>query len=225
MMKRVSFILVLALALTLCAACAAAPVKTEETIFYEDGSYLVITTVASGRMTTEVIEGDAQVMPQSHQGQGNYGYNPLSYKIGLEDQERSVKNQEIMDSLWGHFATWIVRDGKRIWVDTNANGLPRYRSEIATKYCSYYSADDRLLWTMSLTGIFRENVIDRHCDVVSSNVTIFEQDSWYVIAETEEKDIDDLFYTVRFGRKNLGVTIAEPSYTISLSRDEQGDFH
>lgn len=226
MIKRVSFILVLALVLTLCAACAAAPVKTEETIFYEDGSYLVVTTVASGRMTTAVIEGGVEMIPQSNQGQDGCSYTPLSYQAGLEDQERSVRNREAMDSVdWKKSAGWVFKDGKRFLMGYDRNGMPIYRSEVATKYCSYYSADHRLLWTMSLTGIFRENIIDRNCDIVSSNVMISEQDSWYVIAEAEEKDIDDVFYTVRFGRKNLGVTIAEPSYTISLSRDEKGDFH
>ena len=224
MIKRVSFILVLALALTLCAACAAAPVKTEETIFYEDGSYLVITTVASGHMTTDIIENPAEVMPQSNQSQ-EFTCSPLSNFSTYEEAEQAVRDREEMEFHMGRYVTWILNNGLRIRVELNGNGMPRYYSEIATKYCSYYSADDRLLWTMSLTGIFRENVIDRHCDVVSTNVTIHEQDSWYVIDEAEDKDIDDVFYTVRFGRKNLGVTIAEPSYTISLSRDEQGDFH
>jgi hypothetical protein len=102
--------------------------------------------------------------------------------------------------------------------------MPIYNSEIATKYCSYYSADDRLLWTMSLTGIFRENAIDRNCDVVTSNITIYEQDSWYVISEAEDKAIDQVFYTVYFGRKALGVTVSEPSYTLTLSRGEDGSF-
>ena len=216
MVKKLSFLLILSLTLTLCAACSAPANETTETIFYEDGSYLVITTVASGHMTTDIIENPAEVMPQSNQNQGGYSADPLSHISNFEDSERTVRNQEAIDSI-------DQRD--YIGSDYDRNGMLIYNSEIATKYCSYYSADDRLLWTMSLTGIFRENIIDRNCDVVSSNVTISEQDSWYVIAETEEKDIDDLFYTVRFGRKNLGVTIAESSYTITLSRDEKGNFH
>ena len=216
MVKKLSFLLILSLTLTLCAACSAPANETTETIFYEDGSYLVITTVASGHMTTDIIENPAEVMPQSNQNQGGYSADPLSHISNFEDSERTVRNQEAIDSI-------DQRD--YIGSSYDRNGMPIYNSEIATKYCSYYSADDRLLWTMSLTGIFRENIIDRNCDVVSTNVTIHEQDSWYVIDEAEDKDIDDVFYTVRFGRKNLGVTIAEPSYTISLSRDEQGDFH
>ena len=216
MVKKLSFLLILSLTLTLCAACSAPANETTETIFYEDGSYLVITTVASGHMTTDIIENPAEVMPQSNQNQGGYSADPLSHISNFEDSERTVRNQEAIDSI-----------DQRDYIGSgyDRNGMPIYNSEIATKYCSYYSADDRLLWTMSLTGIFRENIIDRNCDVVSTNVTIHEQDSWYVIDEAEDKDIDDVFYTVRFGRKNLGVTIAEPSYTISLSRDEQGDFH
>ena len=215
-MKRISIMLALALVMTILASCSAAPTEAEETIFYEDGSYLVITTVASGHMTTNIIENPAEVMPQSNQNQGGYSADPLSHISNFEDSERTVRNQEAIDSI-------DQRD--YIGSSYDRNGMPIYNSEIATKYCSYYSADDRLLWTMSLTGIFRENIIDRNCDVVSTNVTIHEQDSLYVIDEAEYKDIDDVFYTVRFGRKNLGVTIAEPSYTISLSRDEKGNFH
>lgn len=232
MTKRILFILVLALVLTLCAACSvfpfeeAMPTETEETILYEDGSYLVVTTVASGRTTTSVIEGGIEAMSQSNQDQEGYNCNFLSCQMGLEDQERKVRNREAMDSIGQrrYSAGWVFKDGKRFLVGFDRNGMPIYNSEVATKYCSYYSADHRLLWTMSLTGIFRENVIDRNCDVVSSNVEVYEQDSWYIIAEDAQKDIDDVSYTVRFGRKNLGVTIAKTTYTLSLSRDEKGTY-
>ena len=227
MMKRLSFCIVLIMLLTMCAACSASPAETEETIFYEDGSYLVVTTIASGRMTTEVIENTAGVMPQSNQSQGGYSYSPLSHMSGLEDTERAVRNREEMDSIDSrrYSVGWVFKDGMRFLIGYDRNGMPIYNSEVATKYCSYYSADNRLLWTMSLTGIFRKNLIDRNCDVVSSNIMIYEKDSWYVIAEEAQNDIDDVSYTVRFGRKNLGVTIAETAYTITLSRDEKGSFH
>lgn len=222
MTKRVSFILMLVLVLTMLAACtavpidAAVPTETEETIVYEDGSYLVVTTVASGRMTTDVIEIPAEVIPQSNQSQEGYSANPLSHMSSFENTERTVRNQEAIDSI-----------DQRDYIGSgyDRNGMPLYNSEVATKYCSYYSADHRLLWTMSLTGIFRKNATGRNCDVVSTNTHVYEQDSWYVIAEEDQADIDDVSYTVRFGRKNLGVTIAETSYTISLSRGEKGNFH
>ena len=215
MVKKLSFLLILSLTLTLCAACSAPANETTETIFYEDGSYLVITTVASGHMTTDIIENPAEVMPQSNQNQGGYSADPLSHISNFEDSERTVRNQEAIDSI-----------DQRDYIGSgyDRNGMLIYNSEIATKYCSYYSADDRLLWTMSLTGIFRENAIDRNCDVVTSNITIYEQDSWYVISEAEDKAIDQVFYTVYFGRKALGVTVSEPSYTLTLSRGEDGSF-
>ena len=215
MVKKLSFLLILSLTLTLCAACSAPANETTETIFYEDGSYLVITTVASGHMTTDIIENPAEVMPQSNQNQGGYSADPLSHISNFEASERTVRNQEAIDSI-----------DQRDYIGSgyDRNGMPIYNSEVATKYCSYYSADDRLLWTMSLTGIFRENAIDRNCDVVTSDITIYEQDSWYVISEAEDKAIDQVFYTVYFGRKALGVTVSEPSYTLTLSRGEDGSF-
>ena len=223
MVKKLSFLLILSLTLTLCAACSAPANETTETIFYEDGSYLVITTVASGHMTTDIIENPAEVMPQSNQSQ-EFTYSPLSSFSTYEEAEQAVRDREEMELHMGRYVTWILNNGLRILVELNGNGMPRYYSEIATKYCSYYSADDRLLWTMSLTGIFRENAIDRNCDVVTSDITIYEQDSWYVISEAEDKAIDQVFYTVYFGRKALGVTVSEPSYTLTLSRGEDGSF-
>ena len=213
-MKKISLILLLALVLSLFSGCSQDTTVTE-TVTYEDGSYLVITTVASGHMTTDIIENPAEVMPQSNQNQGGYSADPLSHISNFEDSERTVRNQEAIDSI-----------DQRDYIGSgyDRNGMPIYNSEIATKYCSYYSADDRLLWTMSLTGIFRENAIDRNCDVVTSDITIYEQDSWYVISEAEDKAIDQVFYTVYFGRKALGVTVSEPSYTLTLSRGEDGSF-
>ena len=46
-----------------------------------------------------------------------------------------------------------------------------------------------------------------------------------MIGEDFTEEAESVSYTVSFGRTNLGVTIAQPSYTIQLSRDENGNFH
>ena len=231
-MKKTALILLLSLVLTLFAACApvsqelAAPVETKETVVYDDGSYMVVTTMAAGQTTTSVIEGAFQLMPQSSHGQDVYTCNPLSYPTNYEYKESEVRRQEDVDAYSSQYrTTWIMRDGKIYRYRVDIHGYPVYDCQVATKYCSYYSSDDRLLWTMSLTGIFRENSVDRNCDIISTSITVYDQDSWCVLSELESKDISSVYYTVRFARKNLGVTVAEPSYTMELHRDPMGIFH
>ena len=124
-----------------------------------------------------------------------------------------------------NYITWeTTEDGTRMPVWHDIHGNPIYHTSIATKHCSYYSADGRLLWTMSVTGMFKQNAVDEFCQIISSNITVWDTDSWYVIAETTKTEEMSVSYSVQFGRKNLGITIAEPSYTMTLARDKNGIF-
>ena len=224
-MKRISIILVLALVMSMLASCAAAPMETEETIFYEDGSYMVFTLKADGNTYTTIQQDSPNQLSQST-ATDSYTLHSLSGYVNWNGAFQYGSTKPGWSYSGDHYLDWIeTEDGNKlpVWRDKYGNML--YDTKFATKYCSYYSADDRLLWTMAVTGMFKWNSIDRYCEVISGNITVLETDSWYIIMENVDDEADSASYTVQFGRKNLGVTIAEPTYTITLTRDEEGNFH
>lgn len=225
MTKRISLILVLTLVLSLCAACAAAPTEITQTLTFDDGSYMVITMKEEGSTYTTRIEAPDQ-LSQITGAPDSYSLQPLS-QYEKWDGNAGYKSQKSDNlKIGNHYLDWIeTEDGNKlpVWRDKYGNML--YDTKFATKYCSYYSADNQLLWTMSVTGMFKRNSVDHYCEVVSGNITVWETDSWYVIMEYVADEADSASYTVQFGRKNLGVTIAEPSYTLTLTRDIAGNFH
>lgn len=229
-MKRIFVILVLALVLSFCAACTAAPIQIEKTVTYSDGSYMIVTVKDDENTYSATREETPEQLNCLTASQDNYRLHLLCQATDFGDHSSGYaywgNNPVFKTELPQHYIDWIeTEDGDMIpvWRDRNGNML--YNTKFATKHCSYYSADDRLLWTMSVTAMFKRNNVDHYCEVVSGNITIWEKDSWYVIMENVDDEADSASYTVQFGRKNLGVTIAEPTYTVTLSRDENGDFH
>ena len=248
-MKKISLILLLALVLSLFSGCGQDTTVTE-TINFDDGSYMVISIRANGSTYTtaedvqEALMQTGSVSSYTHSPQiAPMGTSNHTYEIIALDSSKSAIAGNIPESndaksyFWlgpgvirvfkpTKYMTWVeVEDGERVpvWHDIHGNIL--YRTEFATKNCSYYSADGRQLWTMTITGMFKENALEQYCDIVSSSITVWETDSWYVIAENTETQDSCVGYTVRFGRKNLGVTVAESSYTITISRDKAGNFY
>lgn len=228
-MKRISIMLVLALVMSMLASCAAAPTDTEETITYDDGSYMVITVKADGNTYSTIRKDGPNPLSQftaTDDAPDSYGLHSLSGYTNWNGASKYGFATAGWSYSHNHYLDWIeTEDGDKlpVWRDSKGNML--YSTHFATKYCSYYSADDRLLWTMSVTGMFKRNSVDHYCEVVSGNITVWETDSWYVIMENVADKVDSASYTVRFGRKNLGVTVAEPTYTVTLSQDEKGNFH
>lgn len=225
-MKQLSIMLVLALVMTMLASCSAAPAETTETLTFDDGSYMVITMKEDGYTYSTIRENAPDQLSQFGSTPDSYSLQPLSQHEKWDGSAgyKSKKSDNL--KIGNHYLDWIeTEDGDMlpVWRDSKGNML--YDTKFATKYCSYYSADDRLLWTMSVTGMFKRNSVDHYCEVVSGNITVWEADSWYVIMENVADEADSASYTVRFGRKNLGVTVAEPTYTVTLSRDEKGNFH
>ena len=212
-MKRISALLALVLVLTLCASCAAPSKESETRITYADGSYLLVSTDKKDDAYTttrdEIPESLRQNAELSPVGCSFYYTEPRTKGFTPSPFKKLVTNKE----------------GELVVVWCNVNGEILYDTTFATKICRYYSADGRLLWTMTVNALFKENNLEHYCQIVSCNVHIRETDSWYVIGEDFTEEAESVSYTVSFGRTNLGVTIAQPSYTIQLSRDEDGNFH
>ena len=242
-MKKISLFLLLALVLSLFSGCSQNTTVTE-TVTFDDGSYMVVTINNTSTTYTTKEDLAAQLTPTSTTNECENPY--YVYGMSHNDTQESYNIQPLAQySNWGtnpsygsypkqsstnqlipqHYLDWIeTEDGDKlpVWRDSKGNML--YKTKFATKYCSYYSADGTLLWTMSVTAMFKRNSVDQYCEVISGNITIWETDSWYVITENTSDEINSASYTVQFGRKNLGITIAEPNYTVTLSRDEKGNF-
>ena len=227
-MKKISLILLLALVLSLFSGCSQDTTVTE-TVTYEDGSYMIETIYASGRTysSNTQTQPTAEIVPQSDCKQNPNGYYSLSEQI-IIDEDGHKRYYGFWDNPYFENAKYFILVESDLgikvplWMDKNGN--PIYTNNSVTKNSSYYSADGKLLWTMSVTAIFKHNIVDQYCVLVSNNVTVYETDSWYVISESADTQENAIGYTVQFGRKNLGVNIGEPSYTMTLSRDEQGNF-
>ena len=212
-MKRISALLALVMVLTLCASCAAPNQESENRITYADGSYLLVSTDKKDDAYTttrdEIPESLRQNAELSPVGCSFYYTEPRTKGFTPSPFKKLVTNEE----------------GELVVVWCNVNGEILYDTTFATKFCRYYSADGRLLWTMTINALFKENNLEHYCQIINCNVHVWETDSWYVIGEDFTEEAESVSYSVSFGRTNLGVTIAQPSYTIQLSRDENGNFH
>lgn len=96
-------------------------------------------------------------------------------------------------------------------------------TKTGSKVRTYYDAKDVLQWKITVTGIFTYNGTSATCTAVSGDTSIVDTSSWSLIAEAPTRSGNKAMLAVTLGEKWLGITIAESTYTVNLSCDENGN--
>jgi len=101
----------------------------------------------------------------------------------------------------------------------------RTSTKVGSKSASYYSADDVLLWEISVTGEFQYDGTTSSCTYASGITTVYDTARWKITNESATAGDTTAYYTVTFARWSLGVVIDRPAYSISISCDPNGNLY
>ena len=91
-----------------------------------------------------------------------------------------------------------------------------------TKNYSYYSGDNKLLWTVSLTGTFTYSGISSTCTASNVRITIY-NDSWYTEYKASHMSANSALGEASMCRKILGVTVEKRIVELTLTCDVDGN--
>ena len=99
----------------------------------------------------------------------------------------------------------------------------RTNTKVGSKTRSYYSANDVLLWKMTVTGEFQYDGTTSSCTYASGVTTVYDTPHWEVINESSTAGDTTAYYTATFARWSLGVAIGNTTYGVSITCDANGN--
>lgn len=84
------------------------------------------------------------------------------------------------------------------------------------KYQTYYNSDGVIQWRITLMGIFTYDYSTSTCDHAQISVTIYDS-SWYEVSKSAYTSGNKATGSVTIGRKVLGVTVDQNTYSLSMT--------
>lgn len=91
----------------------------------------------------------------------------------------------------------------------------------ASKPYTYYDANGRSQWMITLSGVFRYTGSSAVCTDASASVTVYDS-SWYTISKTTREDGASAVCAATMGRKGAGATSTFP-VSLRLTCDANGN--
>lgn len=113
-------------------------------------------------------------------------------------------------------------DGSYLEISVQSIQLRASGSVTKTKNYIYHNTDGTSAWKISLTGSFTYTGSSATCTSSSCNVTIYDT-NWYVISKSSSKSGNVAYGTASLGRKVLGVTVEQKTYSLTLTCDKNGN--
>lgn len=113
-------------------------------------------------------------------------------------------------------------DGSYLEISVQSMQLRASGSVTKTKNYIYHNTDGTSAWKISLTGSFTYTGSSATCTSSSCNVTIYDT-NWYVISKSSSKSGNVAYGTASLGRKVLGVTVEQKTYSLTLTCDKNGN--
>lgn len=95
-------------------------------------------------------------------------------------------------------------------------------TKTGTKVKRYVDSDGNEEWVIRLEGTFSYNGTSATCTNAVCNVTV-SASNWYVVNKSASKNGAVASASVTMGQKVLGVTVAKPSYQLTLTCDKNGN--
>ncbi len=157
-MKKIIAFVLCSLMLTVCFVPAVSAEYSEETIYFDDGSYL------------EVSEKVIHIPPS--------GGGDFDDTMGSEDESEENQSSSL-SSFLGRIVKWF----KDIIVR-----LSRTKTVKKTKYANYYSSEGESLWSVYLTAEFTYNGKKAVCTDSSIACTIVDRDWKMLASSSREQD-------------------------------------
>lgn len=116
----------------------------------------------------------------------------------------------------------MFEDGSYIIVSISSIDTRTMDKKVASKEYAYYSANEVLLWTVTLTGYFSYDGTSSTCTYSAINVDIINE-SWELISGTSTESGNTATANVIIGRRLLGVIVNKKTVNISISCDANGN--
>lgn len=113
-------------------------------------------------------------------------------------------------------------DGSYLESTVIESGARAIGTRSGTRLLNYRSSDDELLWQAALSASFTYTGTTSTCTSASCTLTIYDS-NWYQVSKSTSRSGNTATTVLTMGQKVLGVTIAKPSYTITLSCDANGN--
>lgn len=116
----------------------------------------------------------------------------------------------------------VFEDGSYLEIVTTSVSTRASGTKTGYRSYSYVDKTNVLLWKATLTATFTYTGTSSTCTSGSCSVSISDS-SWYVVSNTTTRSGNTATTNLTMGLKALGVTVAKPSYTITLSCDKDGN--
>ncbi|MBQ7296034.1 MAG: hypothetical protein IJW86_10795 [Clostridia bacterium] len=192
-MKKIIAFVLCALMLTAMFVPAAAAEYSEETIYFDDGSYL------------EFSDKIIPIKPSGSSGDFNE-------TVGDE-----AESDESQSSSISSFLSRLVE-----WFKDIITRLSRTKTVTKTKYANYYSSKGEALWSVYLTAEFKYNGRKAVCTSSSISFRIIDSD-WKLIYSSRSEQDNTAVGNFVVKQYKLGVPLKEVEGTLTLTCDKNGN--
>lgn len=116
----------------------------------------------------------------------------------------------------------MFEDGSYLEIVTASVSTRASGSITGYKSYSYINNFNVLQWRATLTATFTYTGTSSTCTSGSCSVSILDS-AWYVVSNSTTRSGNTATTNLTMGLKALGVTVAKPTYTITLSCDKDGN--
>lgn len=115
-----------------------------------------------------------------------------------------------------------LTDGSYITVELTVQQSRALSMVTGSKSYIYHDSNGTEQWRAVLTGTFSYNGSKATCTVSTCDVSITNT-AWYVVSKTATKSENTARCNLTMGRKNLGITVEQQSFSIKLTCDANGN--